>query len=49
MKILWSDGTTDRCKFGVNGQYDILVSEDQSVDNSKIHIGSIVERGNIKS
>ncbi|XP_060572591.1 uncharacterized protein LOC132730638 [Ruditapes philippinarum] len=45
LKVLWSDGSIVKCKFGINGQYDILMSEDQSIDCSKLKIGSIVVRG----
>ncbi|XP_053406216.1 uncharacterized protein LOC128559112 [Mercenaria mercenaria] len=45
MKVLWSDGTMEKCKFGVNGNYDFQVSKDQAVDCSHLHIGSLVARG----
>ncbi|XP_060572601.1 uncharacterized protein LOC132730645 [Ruditapes philippinarum] len=45
LKVLWSDGSIERCKFGINGQYDVLMSKDQSIDSSELKIGSIVVRG----
>jgi hypothetical protein len=48
LKVLWSDGSIDKCKFGINDQYDILMSKDQSIDSSKLKVGSIVVRGNVQ-
>jgi hypothetical protein len=47
LKILWSDGKIEDCKYGVKGQADIVVTPDQSVDYSPLHVGSFVVRGNL--
>lgn len=45
MKVLWSDGTMENCKYGIRGQYDVKVLDDQSIDSREIRVGSIVTRG----
>lgn len=46
--MLWSDGSVEKRKYGVNGQYEIkatIQDADTDVDNGQLRIGSLVERG----
>lgn len=46
VKTLWSDGTIEKCRYGINGKYDIVLADEADTDRSTMKIGALVERGN---
>ena len=45
IKVLWNDGNVEKCKYGVNGVYDVTLIQESDIDRSTMMVGALVERG----
>ncbi|XP_052794664.1 uncharacterized protein LOC128227831 [Mya arenaria] len=45
VKVVWSDGTIDKLRYGVGGVYDITLVKNQGGEQAVMSIGALVVRG----